>query len=234
MINFEMQLLTFKNKKYMKSNEDLQSDVQDAIKWQPLLKAAEIGVTAKNGVITLSGTVNSFTKKLEAENAAKSVVGVKAIIEDIDVKFPNSMVKNDEEIAGEVLSALKWNWSVPNENVQVKVEDGWITLEGNVEWNYQREAAKNSVANLIGVKGVSNNIKVKSTTTDQVEQTSIENALSRSWLVDDRNIQVKVKGNKVTLRGAVESLYQKEEAARLAWNAPGVTEVENELAIIQE
>jgi osmotically-inducible protein OsmY len=144
------------------------------------------------------------------------------------------MVKNDEEIANEVLSALKWNWSVPNENVQVKVEDGWITLEGNVEWNYQREAAKNCVANLIGVKGVSNNIKVKSTTTDQVEQTAIENALSRSWLVDDRNIQVKVKGNKVTLRGAVESLYQKEEAARLAWNAPGVTEVENELAIIQE
>ena len=169
----------------MKSNEDLQSDVQDAIKWQPLLKAAEIGVTAKNGVITLSGSVNSFTKKLEAENAAKSVVGVKAIIEDIDVKFPNSMVKNDEEIANEVLSALKWNWSVPNENVQVKVEDGWITLEGNVEWNYQREAAKNCVANLIGVKGVSNNIKVKSTTTDQVEQTAIENALSRSWLVDE-------------------------------------------------
>ena len=122
-VNFEMKLLTFKNNKYMKSNEDLQSDVQDAIKWQPLLKAAEIGVTAKNGVITLSGTVNSFTKKLEAENAAKSVVGVKAIIEDIDVKFPNSMVKNDEEIANEVLSALKWNWSVPNENVQVKVED---------------------------------------------------------------------------------------------------------------
>ena len=142
-VNFEMKLLTFKNNKYMKSNEDLESDVQDAIKWQPLLKAAEIGVTAKNGVITLSGTVNSFTKKLEAENAAKSVVGVKAIIEDIDVKFPNSMVKNDEEIANEVLSALKWNWSVPNENVQVKVEDGWITLEGNVEWNYQREAAKN-------------------------------------------------------------------------------------------
>ena len=131
----------------MKSNEDLQSDVQDAIKWQPLLKAAEIGVTAKNGVITLSGSVNSFTKKLEAENAAKSVVEVKAIIEDIDVKFPNSMVKNDEEIANEVISALKWNWSVPNENIQIKVEDGWITLEGNVEWNYQREAAKNSVAN---------------------------------------------------------------------------------------
>jgi len=130
----------------MKSNEDLQSDVQDAIKWQPLLKAAEIGVTAKNGIVTLSGTVNSFTKKLEAENAAKSVVGVKAIIEDIDVKFPNSMVKNDEEIGTEVLSAMKWNWSVPNENIQVKVEDGWVTLEGNVEWNYQREAARNCIA----------------------------------------------------------------------------------------
>lgn len=123
------------------------------------------------------------------------------------------------------------NWSVPNDKIQVKVEDGWITLDGAVEWNYQRDAAKNCAADLIGVKGVINNIKVSSLSADQVEQEAIEKALSRSWMIHDERIQVKVKGNKVVLRGAVESLFEKDEATRLAWNAPGVNEVDNELAV---
>jgi len=218
----------------MKTNEQLQKDVQDAIKWQPLLKAAEVGVTAKDGVVSLTGIVSSFTKKLEAEKAAKGVLGVKAVVEDIHVKFANDLNKTDLDLANEVLSGMKWNWSIPNDKIQVKVEDGWVTLDGAVEWNYQRDAAKNSAADLIGVKGVINNIKVNSLSADMVEQEAIEKALSRSWMIDDHNIQVKVKGNKVVLRGAVESLFEKDEAARLAWNAPGVNEVDNELAVVYD
>lgn len=218
----------------MKTNEELQNDVQDAIKWQPLLKAAEIGVTAKNGVVTLSGVVNSFTKKIEAEKAAKSIIGVRAVVENIDVKISTSLLKNDEDLATEILSSMKWDWSVPNDKVQVKVEDAWVTIDGNVEWNYQKEAARSCAANLIGVKGVTNNLVVKADSKDNIEQEDIEKALSRSWMVDDHNIQVKVKGNKVVLRGAVESIFEKDEAARLAWNAPGVNEVDNELAVIYE
>ena len=218
----------------MKTNEELQKDVQDSIKWQPLLKAAEIGVTAKNGVVTLTGNVNSFTKKIEAEKAAKSVVGVRAVVEDIHVKISTSLVKNDEDLATEILSSMKWDWSVPSDKVQVKVEGGWVTIDGSVEWNYQKEAARSCAANLIGVKGVTNNVTVKAKSNDAIEQADIEKALSRSWMVDDHNIQVKVKGNRVVLRGAVESIFEKDEAARLAWNAPGVNEVDNELAVIYE
>ncbi len=218
----------------MKTNEQLQKDVQDAIKWQPLLKAAEVGVTAKDGVVSLTGIVSSFTKKLEAEKAAKGVLGVKAVVEDIHVKFANDINKTDLDLANEVLSGMKWNWSIPNDKIQVKVEDGWVTLDGAVEWNYQRDAAKNSATDLIGVKGVINNIKLNSLSADMVEQEAIEKALSRSWMIDDHNIQVKVKGNKVVLRGAVESLFEKDEATRLAWNAPGVNEVDNELAVVYD
>lgn len=218
----------------MKTNEELQKDVQDAIKWQPLLKAAEIGVTAKNGVVTLTGNVNSFTKKIEAEKAAKSVLGVRAVVEEIHVKLSTSLDKNDEDLAGEILSSMKWDWSVPNDKVQVKVENGWVTIDGSVEWNYQKEAARSCAANLIGVKGVTNNVSVKANSNDAIEQADIEKALSRSWMVDDHNIQVKVNGNRVVLRGAVESIFEKDEAARLAWNAPGVNEVDNELAVIYE
>jgi osmotically-inducible protein OsmY len=218
----------------MKSNEQLQKDVQDAIKWQPLIGAAEIGVTANNGVVTLSGHVNSYAKKVEAETAAKNVVGVKAIVEELLVKITDSNKSSDEDIANEALTAMKWDWSVPSDKIKVKVEDGWVNLDGRVKWNYQREAAKKCIMNLSGVKGVINNISLEVEPTDNLELESIENALSRSWLIDDRNIQVKVKGNKVTLRGAVESLFERDEAARLAWNAPGVNEVENELAVIYD
>jgi osmotically-inducible protein OsmY len=215
----------------MKTNEELQKDVQNAIKWEPLLNAAEIGVTAKDGVITLTGVVNSYTKKTEAENAAKNVTGVKAVAETIEVNFGNSFKKNDTEIANEVLNAWKWNWEVPADKIKVKVESGWVTLEGELEWNYQREAAKKAVAHLTGVKGVSNNITIKSESKDAVEQSAVECALERSWSIDDEDVDVKVKGNRVTLTGTVSSLYQKDEAGRLAWNAPGVYSVDNELLV---
>ncbi|MEO5602567.1 MAG: BON domain-containing protein [Cyclobacteriaceae bacterium] len=216
----------------MKTNEALQMDVQNAIKWEPLLHAAEIGVTAKDGVITLTGVVDSYAKKTEAENAAKNVTGVKAIAEEIEVNYGSLFKKNDTEIANEVLNAWQWNWEVPNDKIKVKVESGWVTLEGELEWNYQKDAAKKAVANLTGVKGVSNNITIKSESKDAIEKSAVESALARSWSINDHDVKVNVAGNKVKLTGIVHSLYQKEEAGRLAWNAPGVRAVDNELVVI--
>ena len=155
----------------MKNNAELQKDVQDAIKWEPLLNAAEIGVTVKDGVVTLTGVVDNYTKKSEAEDAAKNVAGVKAVVEKIEVKFNNTWDKtSDGDIATEVLRAFKWNWQVPNDKVKVKVEDGWVTLEGELEHNYQSEAAKDAVKNLLGVMGVTNNITIKTTSIEVVEK----------------------------------------------------------------
>ena len=215
----------------MKNNEELQKDVQDAIKWEPLLNAAEIGVTAKNGVITLTGNVDSYLKKREAEDAAKNVAGVRAVVEKIEIVFVSTHKKNDNEIASEVVSAFKWNWQIPNEKVKVKVEGGWLTLEGELQWNYQKEAVIKSVNNILGIKGVNNEITIKSETHDEIEKKDIERALGRNWSINDVGIQVKVSGNNVTLSGSVNSLYQKDEAGRIAWNAPGVWTVNNELVI---
>lgn len=215
----------------MKNNEELQKDVQEAIKWEPLLSAAEIGVIAKDGVITLTGIVDSYAKKIEAEDAVKSVAGVRAVVEKIEIKFNGMGRKNDNEIASDVLSALKWNWGVPSDKVKIKVEDGWISLEGEVNWNFQKEAAKLSVKNLLGVRGITNNITIKSETQDEIKQIDIERAIERNWSIDDKNIQVKVSGRKVSLQGTVHSLYQKDEAERIAWNAPGVWIVDNAIEI---
>jgi len=215
----------------MKNNSELQTDVQNAIKWEPLLNAAEIGVTAKDGVISLTGVVDSYAKKLEAENAAKKVIGVKALVEKIEVKFPSSWAKTNLEIANEVLAALKSNWAVPTDKVTVKVEDGWVTLEGELPWDYQREAAKNAVNFLTGVKGVTNNIKIKSESHDAIEKKDVEEAIARSWSVDDSDISVSVSGTTVTLTGTVSSWYQRDEAGRIAWKTPGIWSVKNELAV---
>ena len=216
----------------MKNNQELQKDVQNAIKWEPLLNVAEIGVTAIDGIITLTGTVDSYAKKSEAENAAKNVKGVKAVVEKIEVKFYSSMSKRDDnEIATEVVNALKLNWQIPSDNVKVKVEDGWVTLEGNLEWNYQKDAAKKAVSNLVGVKGVMNNLKIKSETKDGIEKRDIESALGRNWSINASDVHVGVSGNIVTLTGMVNSWYQKDEAGRIAWNAPGVLAVDNELTV---
>jgi osmotically-inducible protein OsmY len=215
----------------MKNNEALQQDVQDAIKWEPLLRAAEIGVTANDGVITLTGTVDSYAKKTEAEEAAKNVAGVKAVVEKIEIKFGGTWRKDDNEIATEVVSALRTNWDVPKDKVHVKVEQGWVSLSGDVQWAYQKEATKNAVKNLAGVKGVTNGITIKPEAKDAIEKEAIEQALLRNWAINDQDIHVKVSGNRVTLTGIVDSVYQRNEAGRLAWNAPGVYSVDNELVI---
>jgi osmotically-inducible protein OsmY len=225
-------LLNTNKKNNMKTNADLQKDVQEAIKWEPLLSAAEIGVTAKEGIVTLTGSVDSYWKKTEAEEAAKNVAGVKAVVEKIEIKFANnSFKKDDNDIATEVVDNFKWNIEVPGDRVKIKVEKGWVTLEGELEWHFQKEAAKTVVRGLLGVTGVTNNITVKADTQDEIEKRDIENALERNWSLSDREITVKVSGTKVTLTGKVDSWYQKSEAARIAWKARGVWSVENDLVV---
>jgi len=215
----------------MRTNAELQKDVQDAIKWEPLLNAAEIGVTVKDGVVTLTGTVDSYAKKSEAEVAAKNVSGVKAVVENIDMFSSDWAKKDDNEIANEIINAFKWSIKVPSDKVKIKVEKGWVTLEGELTWNYQKEAAKDIVKNLLGVTGVLNNITIKSETKEQIEKKDVENALRRNWSIGDKDIKVAVSGHNVTLTGAVNSWYQKDDAGRIAFNAPGVWNVNNELVV---
>ncbi len=226
-----MSITKILNNKKMKTNQELQKDVQDAIKWEPLLNAAEIGVTAKDGVITLTGTVDSYSKKIEAENAAKNVSGVRALAEEIHIKYGDFGKKSDTDIAKEVLSAWKWNWEVPDQKIKVKVESGVVTLDGELEWNYQREAAKKAIKNIAGIIDIISNIKIKSENHDVIERKAIENALERNSSIDDLGITVDVNGNYVTLKGTVNSFYARDEAEQIAWNAPGVWNVDNKLVI---
>ena len=215
----------------MKSNADLQKDVQDAIKWQPLLNAAEVGVTAKDGVVSLTGVVDSYAKKTQAEEAAKNVAGVIALVEKIEVRYPSSYTKTNGEIATEVVTALQARWDVPKDKVKVKVEAGWITLTGDLGWNFQRAAAENAIENLMGVTGVTNNILIKSESKEAAEKAAIEKALKRNWTFYENDIHVQVSGHRATLTGTVDSLYQKDQAGTIAWNAPGVWSVDNELVV---
>ena len=216
----------------MKSNYDLQKDVQNAIRWEPSMHATEIGVTAKDGIVTLSGTVDSYSKKINAENATKKVKGVKAVAEDITINDGNSFKKNDSEIATSILDTWKNNRTVPKGQIIVKVENGWVKLEGEVPYKYQEEAPEKSIEHLVGVRGVTNLIKIKSKSKDVLEQKTVLDALNRNWAINANDVKVEVNRNKVKLTGLVHSIYQKDEAGRLAWNAPGVRSVENELAVI--
>jgi len=215
----------------IKENEDLQKNIIAALQWEPLLKSAEISVTVSDGVVTLSGEVDSYAKKLEAAHAAKHVTGVKGIVENIQVVFPDAPGTDDKLIAEHALMAMKWSWAVPSDKVQVKVENGWLTLSGELKWNYQKEAAKELVKYIDGVKGVTNQIVIKSDTQDMAEQMDIERALGRHSLVSGQRITVHVTGNKVILNGRVQNHHQKAEAERIAWRARGVNAVENELVI---
>lgn len=215
----------------MKTDVEIQSDVMEELQWTSLLNACEIGVAVKNGVVTLSGTVDSYRKKVAAEEAAKGVAGVKAVAEDIEVKVKDAWIKNDAELAEAVLNALKWNSSVREEKIKVKVENGWVTLEGEAEWEFQRSSAKTAVRNLLGVRGITNNIKVNPSVDAVDVRRKINAALHRSASLDAQKIDLEVAGRTVILRGKVRSYAEKNDAENAVWNAPGVSQVENKLEI---
>lgn len=215
----------------MKTDSQIQKDVQAELKWHPFLKASEIGVAVKDGVVTLSGMVDTYSKKLQAEKAAKRVEGVKAIAEDIVVTLYPATIKTDASLAAAVVNALKWHSAVADDKIKIKVEDGWVTLEGTAEWGFQKEAAENAVENLHGVKGVINNIEV-TTAVDPVDvKKQIAQAFHRSATIDSNNIIIDSTGSKVILKGKVRSFAESQEAEHAAWQAPGVRNVVNELRV---
>lgn len=227
---FLQTFLTFKIQQ-MKTDVQIQKDVMDELMWEPYLESAQIGVAVKNGVVTLSGQVDTYPKKNLAEKAAKRVSGVKAVAEDIQVGVSPSFRRTDTEIAAAAVDALKWHTAVQEEKIKVKVENAVITLDGEVEWDYQRTNAHNAVKNLIGVRYVNNFITVKPSLQPGDIKTKISAAFQRSATVDSSRIAVDVFGSRVVLHGTVRSFAEKEDAERAAWAAPGVTKVDNQISI---
>jgi osmotically-inducible protein OsmY len=215
---------------FNKSDSDVKRDVINELMWDPSISASEVKVTAKDGIVTLSGSVPHYIEKMSAEHAAQRVGGVKAVADEL--KVVGTFDKSDEEIARAALTALNWNYSVPD-GVKVTVDNGWLTLDGEAEWDYQRNAAQKAVSELMGVSGVTNSITLKSKVQPSDIKNRIEEALKRSAEAEGREISVSVNGDKVTLSGKVHSFSEVEDARLAAWMAPGVMSVENKLKIAQ-
>lgn len=215
----------------MKTDSKLQQDVMNELKWEPTIKAAEIGVGVTDGVVTLSGYVDSFYKKWAAERAAARVFGVKGVVEELKVKLPGSLKRPDEAITQIASHALEWNVAVPQGRVKVQVQDGLVTLSGEVDWRYQKEVAEEAVRYLAGVVLVNNLISIKPAikTPETDVKNEIENAFQRNALLDARRVTVETRGSKVILKGSVRNWAEREETERAAWAGPGVTEVESHI-----
>jgi osmotically-inducible protein OsmY len=215
----------------MKSDMQLHKDVIDELRWEPSVVEKEIAVAVKDGVVTLSGDVPTYAQKRAAEQAAARVFGVRAVAEDIQVKLPSSGERSDTDIAHAVVNALKWDTEVPDELIKAKVENGWVTLEGDVRLFYQKVAAERCVRFLNGVKGVINLVSVKPAVTTAKVSNNIEAALKRRAEIDSAQIRVDTTDGKVTLRGSVHSWLEMKEAENAAWATPGVWSVEDKLAV---
>ncbi len=218
----------------MTNSTKLQHDVQEELEWDPSVDASQIGVAATQpGIVTLTGTVATYAEKVSAERAAKRLSGVRAVANDIEVRPIGSMKRTDTDIAQAVLRALDWDIAVPHEKIKARVDDGWVTLEGEVALQFQRAAAENAVRRLNGVRGVTNQIRLQVRPLAQPAEVKnrIEAALRRSAEIDARGIQVDAKDSMITLRGKVRTWAERDEAERAAWGAPGVLAVKDELTV---
>jgi osmotically-inducible protein OsmY len=212
----------------------LQREVQEELEWEPSVNASQIGVAATQpGIVTLTGTVATYAEKVSAERAAKRLSGVRAVANDIEVQPIGSMKRTDTDIAQAVLRALDWDIAVPHEKIKARVDNGWVTLEGEVVLQFQRAAAENAVRRLNGVRGVTNQIRLQVRPSAQPAEVKnrIEAALRRSAEIDARGIQVDAKDSMITLRGKVRTWAERDEAERAAWGAPGVLAVKDELTV---
>ena len=214
------------------TDRELQQHVQQALDWEPSVDAAEIGVSVDDGVVTLRGDVRTYSAKEAAERVALRVYGVKAVANDIHVHLTEASARTDTDIAQAALAALKWNTRVPNEKISLAVANGWITLKGEVEWEYQRLAAADTVRDLVGVLGITNSIIIVPHVSVSDVKSKIEAALKRSAEIDARRINVTTVDGKVILSGQVRSWLERTEAWRAAWAAPGVRHVDDRMTIV--
>lgn len=215
----------------MKTDSEIQKDVMQELTWSPNVNHTHIGVAVADGVVSLSGTVPSYAEKTAAEAAAQKVAGVKAVVEKIEVKLPWDFHRTDEDIARVALETLKWDVQVPNEKIKVSVEKGKVTLTGEVDWEFQRTAASDAVKNITGVTSVTNSITIQSRASSVGVKAKIEEALKRAVEREAHRIKVEVRGHKVILSGKVRSFADLRDVKGAAFNAPGITEVENHLVI---
>ena len=217
----------------MKTDQEIQADVQAELRTDPSVDASQIGVAVKDGVVTLTGTIPSFAERWSAERAAKRVYGVEAVADELEVRLPHTSQRTDAEIARVALDALKWHSGVPDDGIQLTIDKGWVRLEGTVQWPFQKHAAENVIRNITGVTGVTNLIEVAPTRVKPADvRKEIRLAFERNADLDSRRIGVDAKDGTVTLHGNVRSWFEREEAARAASNIAGVREVQNELAIV--
>jgi osmotically-inducible protein OsmY len=213
------------------SEIEIERDVRDELQWDPDLDASDIAVSVKDGVVTLAGYVKSYTQKYEAEAAAKRVAGVRGVANDLEVRLPSVDERPDPDIARDSVAAIKSQLPISSEHIKVVVKNGWVNLEGQVEWQYQRQTAESAVRRIKGVKGVSNLIELRPRAQPQDIKRKIEEAFKRNAEVDANRIEVETNGSEVILKGTVRSWVEREEAERVAWSAPGVTKVEDRIVV---